>query len=216
MDKEMKLALIGFGDLGRYVKDMLQEFHPVEEGDISYFDDNLYRDRAPNAYPFGDFASEAFKDAHFYVCLGYKHLAIKNEIVAQLVDLKRTVPHFVHPSAYVHGAVQIGEGSFIYPSCSIDRGTVIGRGTWIMNGTVVAHDCKIGNGCWLGVGVTLCGRVSINDHAFIGSGVTVANDLHIGSDVVIGLETSVTKNVDNGVSAIGNPMRILNKPLKLV
>src|SRR2546428_1938171 len=123
----MKLAFIGFGDLGHYIEDMIREFHPVDAGQTAYFDDNLVRAGAANAFPFQEYASDEFKDHHFYVCLGYKHLLIKNEILSRLVALGRTVPHFVHPSSWVHPSVKIGSGSMVYPGCTLDRNTTIGR-----------------------------------------------------------------------------------------
>lgn len=212
----MKLALIGFGDLGHYIEDMVTEFHDVEEGQTAYFDDNLVREGAAGAFPFKDHAGEEFKDHHFYVSLGYKHLRTKNEIIARLVSLGRTLPHFVHPSAWVHPSVRIGSGSFVYPGCSIDRNTTIGRGTWITNADVIAHDCTIGDCCWFGATVSISGKVTVADQTFIGSGTVVANDVRVGANVIIGMGTAVTKNIPDSVSVIGNPFRILDRPLKLV
>jgi acetyltransferase-like isoleucine patch superfamily enzyme len=44
----------------------------------------------------------------------------------------------------------------------------------------------------------------------------VSNDITIGPGVIVGLATAVTKNVDAGVSVIGNPMRVLERKLRLV
>jgi serine acetyltransferase len=64
--------------------------------------------------------------------------------------------------------------------------------------------------------VTVSGHVRIAECTFIGSGSTIANDVEIGSEVIIGVATAVTKNVGNNMSALGNPMRILDRPLRLV
>ena len=212
----MKLALVGFGDLGQYVEEVMEEYGSVEKGATVYFDDNLHRAGAPRSFPFAEYASDAFADFHFHVCLGYRHLKLRKEIVARLLGLGRTVPHFVHPSSWVHPSVEIGAASFIYPGVSIDRNTKIGIASWIANGDVIPHDCIIGDGCWFGASVTLSGKVSVGDHTFIASGTTVSNDIHIGANVIIGLGTAVTKNVADGICVIGNPMRILTKPIVLV
>lgn len=212
----MKLALIGFSDLGIYIRDLLMDFHDVNESEIIYFDDNLYNRGQPNSRPFKEYIDNSYKNLDFYVCLGYKHLNIKNEIISRLVTNGRNVPHFIHPSAYIHPSVKIGAGSFIYPSCSIDRNTVVGNGVWIANADVVAHDCRIGDCCWFGASVTLSGKVSIAQNTFIGSGSTISNDVHIGSDVIVGLGSVITKNITDNQSVIGNPMRVLDKKLKLI
>lgn len=212
----MKTALIGFGDLGRYIEDALEEFCRLDRAAIAYFDDNLHRSGAPNSFPFRQYASDAFGDHHFYVCVGYKHLKTRNEVISQLAGLGRTVPKFVHPDAYVHRSARIGAGAFIYSGCTIDRNSIIGQGACLINGAVVAHDCAIGDCCWLSPGVTFSGNVTVGENTFFGSGSAVSNNVRIGSDVIVGLATAVTKDIGDGQSAIGNPMRILRRPLALI
>ena len=212
----MRVALIGFGVLGRYVKDVLKEVHAVADSEFVYFDDDFSRSKGENSFPFKQYSEDAFQDARFYVCVGYKHPEVRKEIISELLRLGRTVPHLVHPSSYVHPSVTLGSGSFIYPRCSIDRGTTIGNGVWIVNGSVIAHDCTIGDSCWFGTSVTLSGNVSVGERSFIGAGTTVSNEIRIGSGVVVGLATAVTKDVADNLTVMGNPMRILSHPLKLV
>jgi len=208
-EQRVKLALIGYGALGRNIEAMITEAEP--SGQIVYFDD-----QAAGAQPFHTHDSEEFADFRFFVCLGYKHLNLRKQILDRLVALGRSVPHFMHPSSYVHPSVTIGHGSVIYPGCCIDRNTTIGRGVSLLNGTVIAHDGSVGDACWFGPGVTLSGHVTIGERTFVGSGSAVANDVEIGSGVIIGLATAVTKHLGDNVSAIGNPVRILARPLKLV
>ena len=211
----MKIALIGYSDLGRYIREMLLESYGLSAEDFIYFDDHAFDNNMPGAYPFKEYLNDQFSKLDFYVCLGYKHLKIKNTIIAELLSAKRNVPNFIHSSSYVHPSVTIGAGSFIYPGCNIDRNTTIGRGVWIANGDIIAHDCKIGDCCWFGASVTLSGKVTIAENNFIGSGTVISNDITIGSGNIVGLGTTVTKNLDNNLSVIGNPMRILDKPLTL-
>ena len=212
----MKLAFIGFGELGHYLKDTLREVHAFDEEDIVYFDDNLLRAGAAHAHAFADHELDTFAAHHFYIALGYQHLRVKHRIVTRLVELGRTVPPFVHPSSYVHPTARLGPGAFVYPGCSVDRGVVLGASAVIANADVIPHDCIIGDACWFGASVTLSGKVTVGQRTFIGSGSTISNDIRIGSDVVVGLATAVTRNVDDGRSVIGNPMRVLDRPIQLV
>src|SRR6185436_17767933 len=109
----MKIALIGYSDLGRYIKAMLSESYELTAEDFIYFDDNAFDDKVPGAYPFKEYLNEKLSEFDFYVCLGYKHLKIKNTIISELVSAKRNVPNFIHSSSYVHPTVAIGAGSFI-------------------------------------------------------------------------------------------------------
>jgi sugar O-acyltransferase (sialic acid O-acetyltransferase NeuD family) len=210
-----KIALIGFGDLGHYIKDMLLETYDVDEQHIVYFDDHLVQAGVAAAKPFKTYLDAAYAAHHFYICLGYQHLQLKLTILQELLAAGRQVPNFIHHSSYVHPSVTIGHGSFIYPGCSIDRNTVIGNGTWIANADVIPHDCIIGDCCWFGASVTLSGKVSVGDQTFIGSGTVVSNALTIGHKVIIGLGSVITKNIADDASVIGNPMKILSKKINL-
>jgi len=211
----VKLAFIGYGALGRYMEGMITDDHPVAVNDVIYFDDHLQRSGDARARPFDAYHHDEFADHRFFVCLGYKHLKLKHQIIDRLVGLGRAVPHFVHPSSYVHPSVSIGPGAMIYPGCSVDRETTIGRGAWLANADVVAHNCTIGDCCWFGASVTLSGEVTVGAHTFVGSGSVVANQLAIGTGAIVGLGTCVTKPVPDHASVIGNPMRILERPLRL-
>ena len=212
----MKLALIGYGALGRYMEDLISDGHPVDKDQTIYFDDNLHKAGAARAKLFASYTSDEFADFDFVISLGYKHLKLKKQMVEKLVGLGRRVPSYVHPSSYVHPTVTIGPGSMVYPGCSIDRNCKIGSCTWLANADVVAHDCTIGDACWFGASVTLSGVVTVGDCTFIGSGTTTANSISIGSEVIIGMSTCVTKSVPDKVSVIGNPMKILERPITLV
>ncbi|MEJ7610953.1 MAG: acetyltransferase [Ferruginibacter sp.] len=212
----MKIAIIGFGDLGIYIRDTLQDFHEIKEPDFAFFDDKFAASGHPNAFPFSEYKNERFSDHNFHLGLGYRHLKLKNQIIAELVGMGRKLPVFIHPSAYVHPSVKIGSGSFIYPGCSIDRSTVIGTGVWIANASVIPHDCLIDDGCWFGANVVLSGKVRVGKNSFIGSGTTVSNDITISDNVIVGLGSVITKNIAEGLSVIGNPMRILENKINLV
>ncbi len=211
-----KFAFIGFGDLGNYVRDTILDFQEAGAHSLVYFDDNLAASGDPDAKPFASYVDDEYADYDFYICLGYRHLSLKGNIINKLLSLGRSVPHFVHPSSYVHPTVKLGPGSWIYPGCSIDRNTVIGLGSWIANGDVIPHDCHIGECCWFGASVTLSGKVHVGNRTFIGSGSVVSNALQIGSDVIIGLGSVITKSVADQQSVIGSPMRILENKIQLI
>lgn len=210
----MKLALVGYGDLGRQIEIMLADSSPPSA--VAYFDDNAHREGRPGAAPFAAHTSDDFKDFRFYVGIGYKHLALKTQIIERLVELGRAVPHLVHPNAYVHSSAQLGHGAIIYAGCTVDQNARIGRGALLNNGVVVAHDSVIGDGCWLSPGVTVSGRVTIGAHCFLGSGTTVTNHVEIGAGATVGLATAVTKRIAAGATVMGNPMRVLEHKLTLL
>ena len=57
--------------------------------------------------------------------------------------------------------------------------------------------------------------INIGKDTFIGSGAIISNDLSIGENALIGIGSVITEEIPDGASAIGNPMRLLNRPLRL-
>lgn len=212
----VKVALLGYGELGRYMRSVLDEYLSVDWESSVFFDDAYQSSGGVNGFTFPEHTDARFADHRFYVCLGYKHLATKAAIVARLVELGREVPSFVHPTSWVHPSVKLGHGAFLYPGVNIDRHSEVGDATWLSNGTIIAHDSVVGAGCWFGASVTLCGKVRVGSRTFLGSGSVVSNDVTVGDDVVVGLSTAVTKPVADGASVIGNPMRVLEKKITLL
>ena len=77
-----RVALLGYGALGKYFEALLRDDRTFADGELLLFDDNLVRDGDPRARPFADHAADEYADAEFYVCLGYKHLPTKRKIVS--------------------------------------------------------------------------------------------------------------------------------------
>ena len=48
-----------------------------------------------------------------------------------------------------------------------------------------------------------------------GTGTVIANGVSIGDDAVLGIGSCITRDVTAGSSVIGNPMRVLDRPLRV-
>ena len=57
----------------------------------------------------------------------------------------------------------------------------------------------------------LCHRVKIGNRVWIGGNTVINPGVTIGDDVVIGSGSVVTKNIESGVVAAGNPARVIRK-----
>jgi UDP-perosamine 4-acetyltransferase len=180
-----------------------------------FFDDLLYSSGAENCFPFESCFESRFAGCEFYVGLGYRHLRTKTQLSGRLLAENRKLPSFIHPTCFVASSSNIGEGTLLYPMCNVDAECQIGMGVLINNSVVVSHNCSISDGSYLSPGVVLSGKVSVGECSFLGAGTIVADGIRIGAGARVGLATSVTKEVLPGDSVIGNPMRVLKRPLKL-
>lgn len=208
-----KIGIIGFGALGRQILGLLGPGR--EAGPVVLFDDVLHRQRGENSFPFASFLDARFADCDFYVGLGYRHLTRKAEILKQLQDAGRRVPSFVHPTCHVHPTSRIGDGCVLYPCCNLDQEVVLGPGVLLHNSVVISHHSRVGSSAYLSPGVVLSGDVTVGSAAFLGAGTVVANNRRIGDRACVGIGTVVSLDVPEGTSAIGNPMRLLERPLEL-
>ena len=206
-------GFVGFGELGRQVDLLLTEYEGPRES--KFFDDRMVERDVQGALPLDSCFDDEFRDCSFYVCLGYKHLARKAEIILRLLELGRRLPSFVHPSVYLSSSASVGAGTLVYPMCNVDKECVIGRGVVLNNSVVVSHNTAIGDCCYLAPGVVLSGFVTVGDRTFIGSGSVVSDRVSIGENVTVGIGTVVTRDVRSSTSVIGNPMRLLQRDLVL-
>jgi sugar O-acyltransferase (sialic acid O-acetyltransferase NeuD family) len=210
----MKLAMVGFGELGRQILALLSAEQDPDQ--ICYFDDLEVRQGSEQAFPFSAYSDDRFRPFDFYVCLGYKHLLAKAHIIDQLLALRRRLPSYVALSTYVSPSATVGQGTIVYPMCNVDKAVRIGNGVLVNNSVTISHDSAIGDCCYLSPGATIAGFVDIGKCTFVGAGAIVANNVTIGSNAVIGIGTVVTRDVPSGASVIGNPMKILKKPLRII
>jgi len=208
-----RIGIIGFGALGRQILGLIAPVRGAEQ--VVFFDDVLHGQRGENSFAFDSFLDSCFADCDFYVGLGYRHLPRKMEILQQLRSAGRRAPAFVHPSSQVHPTCRVGDGCLVYPLCNLGEEVELGQGGLLNNSVVVSHNCRVGDAAYLSPGVVLSGHVTIGEAAFLGSGVVVANNRRIGANARVGIGSVVTRDVPDGVSAIGNPLRLLEHPLEL-
>jgi len=208
-------ALIGFGTLGQHIYDMLKS-KSDDINSVIIFDDLACQIATKDRYPFSNYSSDNFKSSNFYICLGYKSFRIKEQIFEKLQSARANIMTYVHPTAYVHTSSVVSDGSIIFPLGNLDRNTWLGTGVVLHNSVVISHDSRIGAYSYLSPGITVCGNVSVGKRCFLGAGAIVCNSINIGDDCVIGAGTVVTQDIPDMTQAVGNPMRILDHPLKLI
>ena len=209
-----KIAYIGFGALGKQIALLLQQ-STADHLEEAIFDDHSADEKNPGAYAFSEYMDKKYEDYEFYLCLGYMHLPFKNEIAENLKSGNRKLSSFIHSSSIINPSAAIGAGSIIYAGCNVDQFARLEEGVFLNNSVTVSHNSIIGKHSFLAPGVIISGNVNIGAQCFIGAGTVVGNGITIGDNSVIGIGSVITRDVPPGSSVIGNPMRILDKKLKL-
>jgi sugar O-acyltransferase (sialic acid O-acetyltransferase NeuD family) len=201
-------AFLGFG---KFANQVIDHFNVTEE--FAIFDSNEITGK--NTFNFDDYLKYS-KDFEWIIAIGYLHLVKKHAIMTDLIKYCASLKTLVHPTVNLSKNSEIFPGSIIYPGCNLDHRVKILSGAILNNSVIVSHDSSIGECSYISPGVILSGDVTIGNRCFIGAGSVIANSVSIGDDSVIGVGSVITMDVPSGSQVIGNPMRFLNKKIKLI
>lgn len=122
-----------------------------------------------------------------------------------------------------HGLTEasINLGEYVSSSSSIDTGTIlhigsvvsancsIGCSCLINKYAIIGHDSTIGNYSVISPSAVLGGHVYVGSNCFIGLGACIRDRVRIGDNAIIGMGAVVTKDIEGGVVAFGNPAGIM-------
>ena len=107
--------------------------------------------------------------------------------------------------------------------CHIGHDSFLNHNAYLMDGggITIGHHCFIGPNCGMytaihaaiaeerNQGLEKALPIVIGDNCWIGSDVTILPGVTIGSNTIIGAKSVVTKDIPEGVIAVGNPCRVL-------
>jgi sugar O-acyltransferase (sialic acid O-acetyltransferase NeuD family) len=129
-------------------------------------------------------------------------------IIARATSTGLSFCDAISPHAYVSPDAKIGEGVMILPNTVVNTDTSIGDHTIINVGATVSHDTQIGQYCTINPGVHLAGNVSVGEGCLLGIGVSVIQGINIGAWTTIGAGAVVTRDLPEGVTAVGVPAKV--------
>ncbi len=148
-----------------------------------------------------------FKD----VIVGVGNNLIRLDLQKRARELGFSIATVIHPSATVSKKTKVGDGSVLFANTVVNIGTSLGEACIINTAASIDHDNQIGDGVHVSPGANLAGNVSVGSCTWIGIGSSVVHGIFIGADVTIGAGSVVSKNVDDNVTVVGNPARVLEK-----
>lgn len=113
-----------------------------------------------------------------------------------------------------YGGVRIEDNVHIGDNCVIIRGaiddTVIHNGVKLNTMVHIAHNDEIGAGTLVTSPCHICGSVTIGENCHI-AGSIIRNQRRVGANAVVGLGAVVVKDVEAGVTVIGDPAKPMVK-----
>jgi len=111
------------------------------------------------------------------------------------------------------GVVIIGDDVEIGANTTIVRGalsvTRIAQGSKIGHHANIGHNVEIGAHVFISAGAIICGSAKVGDFSWLAPQCCIRNKVVIGKNVTVGLGSVVLKDVDDGLTVVGIPAKVL-------
>ena len=138
---------------------------------------------------------------------------VKKYVAKKLKD-RFNFATIIHPKVEIHKSNQIGEGSIIYKGVVMTTNINIGNHVIISPKCGIGHDSIIKDYSSLLWNVNISGCDIVEEGVLIGSGATVIQNKTIGKGSIIGAGSVVIKDIEEFVTAVGVPAKVIKNNLQ--
>ncbi len=215
------LGVYGAGGFGREVMPVLTQWAnthiPATEEWRAVFIDDAVDEHVSGSYDVLTLDQFARTDAASHeAVLAVGSGSLRRKLADKCGAAGVSLGSVVASNAMVLSNVEMGEGAVLCPFSMVTSDTKIGTLFQANIYAYVAHDCIVGDLVTLAPGAKVNGNVEIGDEVYIGTGAVLrpgqpGNRLKIGNGAVIGMGAVVTKDVEPGVTVVGNPAKPLSR-----
>jgi sugar O-acyltransferase (sialic acid O-acetyltransferase NeuD family) len=204
----LNILIVGAGGFGREVYQYLTDMLPLQPS----WKFGGFLDRNPDAlrsYPVtGSVVGSPENympksDDRIVIAIGEP--AIRRKTAILLAGKGAEFTTIVHPSAYVSNTATIGDGVVICPFAFVGPDSNIGAHSILNTYASVGHDGTTGEFVVLSPYAVINGNASLSDGVFMGTHATVVPGKTIGAWSKIGAGAVVTRTLEPGSLALGNP-----------
>ncbi len=207
--KADSVAVIGAGGHAKVVISTLLE---AGREVVAVFDDDPRKWETtllgvPVRGPISELAATVYREA--VITIGNN--SVREKLSAQIKNLEWIT--VIHPKAYVHPSVQIAEGTVVFAGAVIQPDVIIGSHVIVNTGATIDHDCVLGDYVHLAPGIHLAGGVQVGRGTFLGIGAVVIPYRRIGDWATIGAGGVVVSDIEDKVTAVGVPARVIKRNL---
>lgn len=208
----MNLYVYGSGGNGCEIVDIAEKINRVERRwQNIYFVDDIREEKywyGRDVYRFEQMCEDK-QGTECVISLGepVHREALYNKLKSANIQLAT----LIEPSAIVSDNANIGKGCIIGPNSFVSCNTQLDDNVMLEVQTIVGHDITVGKHSVLSSCTVIGGATRIGTKAFVGLNCTIKDKVSIGNEAIIGMGSSVFKDVDDAMIAMGNPARTLKK-----
>lgn len=206
----MHLAVLGASGHGKVIADAAEQ---LGWQNVTFFDDAWPGVGANGPWSVqGDTEALLARLSDFEgVVVGIGNNRIREEKHSELARAGANLVPIVHPAAVVSPHASIGVGTVVFANAVVNPCAVVGAGVIVNTGAVVEHDCVIGDFSHISPNAVLAGGVKLGQKVWVGACASVKQLTSIGQASIVGMGAVVIKDVESGVTAMGNPARTRNQ-----
>ena len=117
----------------------------------------------------------------------------------------------VHPAASVSRRAKIGRGVYVNYGASVAGGVRIGDHVALGPGAIIGHDVVIEDHTVVAPGAVVSGFVHLEGPSYIGARAVIRQRLRVSARALVGMGAVVVRDVEPGVTVVGNPARVLRR-----
>jgi len=209
----MQLAIYGFGGLGLEVFEIAEAINLFNKrwNKIIFIDDNKKSDQF-EVLNFADFLKKKESSTlEIEVVIGVGEPVIREILYKKLIETNCSLATLIHPKSNLSGRSKIGSGVVIGYASSISHNVTLGDNVFVQPNVIIGHDVEVMNSTIISPGVCVGGNVLIGSAVFVGFNTSIKQGCNIGDHTIIGMNSSVNRNIPNGVLVVGNPARVIAK-----
>ena len=214
-----ELLIIGAGATGRELANIIFDINDNKPtwNLIGFLDDDPAKlGQTLHGIPvLGPIASASQYSARIAISIAVlKHRSLRHDIIAGLRLIPEQLATIIHPSSIISRFASVGPGTIVMSNTVINTDTVIGKSVIIQYHCSISHDVVIEDFVTIAPSATICGYVQLQEGAYVGAGSVITNGTAsrrrlIGAGALIGLGAVVIRDVPPGMTAVGNPARLV-------
>lgn len=210
----MILCIFGAGGQGKEVKEIAELDNKINGkwNEIIFIDDYCPEGQLMGIrrLHFNTVEKEYSKtDVEFVIALGEP--STKKKIFEMIQKKGFNFGNVICPESQISSYANLGKGLIVKRGVLISPEAMVQDNTTLQAYVAVGHNVKIGKHCQVATHSVIGGGTQLGECVYVGLNCPIREQLIIGDNAVISAGAVVLKNVESGVTVMGNPARVIAK-----